>query len=546
MDTAAELDRAREAYASCEWTAAFEEFRRVDQATSLGPDDLERLARSAYMLGRDDDYRGGLERAHRLHLDSGDAPRAVRCAFWIGHNLLFRGDVVQATGWFTRARRLLEGDGRDCVEHGYLLIPVWLKQMAGGDYEDGYATAAQAAAIGERFGDADLLWLAVDEQGRALIHQGRVEEGLRLFDEVLVVAAAGELSPLVTGIVYFTTIEFFQSVYEVCPARAWTRALGRWCDEQPDMMAHNGLCLVHRAEIMQYQGAWAEALDEARRAAERFTEGVLNHLACGKALYRQGELHRLRGELGAAEAAYREASRLGCEPQPGLALLRLAQDNANAAAGAVRRAASEATEPLRRAALLPAYVEIMLALAAVDEAGSASRELERIAHRQGSEALNAMSGYARGAVALAEDQPHDALVALRGALQAWLALDAPFEGARTRVLLGQACAALGDDDTAALEFDAARRVFTRLGAASDLRALDSLTTRAVSDELYGLTGRELQVLRLVAAGKSNREIAAELVISDHTARRHLQNIFGKLGVSSRAAAVTFGFQHGLI
>ena len=546
MDTLAELDRARESYARCAWTAAFEAFRRADQAASLGVDDLEKLAGSGYMLGRDDDYRAGLERAHRLHLDSGDVPRAVRCAFWIGHNLLFRGDVVQATGWFTRARRLLEGDRRDCVEHGYLLIPVWLKQMAGGDYEGGYATAAQAAEIGERFGDADLLWLAVDEQGRALIHQGRVEEGLGLVDEVLVVAAAGELSPLVTGIVYCNTIAFCQSVYEVRHAREWTRALARWCDEQPDMVAHNGLCLVHRAEIMQYQGAWAEALDEARRAAERFTEGVLNQLACGKAFYRQGELHRLRGELGTAERAYREASRLGCEPQPGLALLRLAQDNANAAAGAIRRAASEAIEPLRRAALLPAYVEIMLALAAVDEAGSASRELEQIAHRQGSDALNAMSAYARGAVALAEDQPHEALVALRLATQAWIALDAPFEAARTRVLLGRACAALGDDDTAALEFDAARDVFAWLGAASDLRALDSLTTRAVSDDVYGLTGRELQVLRLVAAGKSNREIATELVISDHTARRHLQNIFGKLGVSSRAAAVSFGFQHDLI
>jgi DNA-binding NarL/FixJ family response regulator len=498
------------------------------------------------MLGRDDDYRDSLERAHRLHLDSGDIPCSVRCAFWIGHNLLFRGEPVQATGWFTRAQRLLARHGKECVEQGYLLIPQWLKQMAGGDYKGGYLTAARAAALGERFGDADLIWLAVDEQGRALINQGRVEEGLGLVDETLIAATAGDLSPVVTGIVYCNTIAFCQSMYELRHAREWTRALAQWCDEQPDMVAHNGLCLVHRAEIMQLQGAWPEALAEARRAADRFTQGVLNQLACGKALYRQGEVHRLRGELVAAERAFRDASRLGCEPQPGLALLRLAQADVKAAVGAIRRAVSEAADPLRRAALLPAYVEIMLSLGDVEEARSASRELARIAQRQGTEALTAMAAQADGAVSLAEGDATAALAALRRAAEGWIALDAPFESARTRVLVSQACAALGDDDTAALELEAARGVFEELGARPELRRLDSAIATATSGHTHGLTERELEVLRLVAAGKSNREIAAELVISDHTARRHLQNIFRKLGVSSRAAATSFGFQHDLI
>ena len=238
--------------------------------------------------------------------------------------------------------------------------------MGRGDYEAGHATALEAAVIGERFHDADLVWLAVDEQGRALVNQGRVSEGLRLVDEVLVVANAGELSPIVTGIVYCNTIAFCRSVYELGHAREWTAALTRWCESQPEMVAHNGLCLVHRAEIMQMQGAWGDALAEARRAAERFTEGVLNHLACGKAFYRQGEVHRLRGALDEAEEAYREASRLGSETQPGLALLRLAQGNSDAAAAAIRRAASEATKPLQRAALLPAYIAIMLAIGEVE------------------------------------------------------------------------------------------------------------------------------------------------------------------------------------
>jgi DNA-binding NarL/FixJ family response regulator len=441
---------------------------------------------------------------------------------------------------------LLDADGEDCVERGYLLIPVWLEQMARGEYEAGYKTAARAAAIAERLRDPDLLWLAVDEQGRALVSQGRVEEGLRLVDEALVVATSGELSPVVTGIVYCNTIAFCQSAYELRHAREWTDALTEWCEGQPGMVAHNGLCLVHRAEVMQLRGAWGDALDEARRAAAHFTDGVLNELACGKALYRQGEVLRLQGDLAAAENAYREASRSGCEPQPGLALLRLAQGNVGAATAAVRRAASEARQPLQRAAVLPAYVEIMLAAGHVPEARSASRELDAIARTHRSEALEAMAADARGAVALAEGDVPAALAALRQAVEIWQALDAPFEAARARALVGQACDALGDQDTATLDFDAARTVFERLGAAPDLRSLEGLTTTASHADRHGLTARELQVLRLVADGKSNRQIAEELCISDHTARRHLQNIFRKLGVASRAAATAFAFQHDLI
>jgi DNA-binding CsgD family transcriptional regulator len=498
------------------------------------------------MLGRDVDYASGLERAHHSYLEAGEALRGVRCAFWIGHSLLFRGETVRATGWFARAQRLLEHEGHDCVERGYLLIPVWLEQMGRGDYDAGYATATEAAAIGERFGDADLTWLAVDEQGRALVNQGRVREGLRLVDEVLVAASAGELSPIVTGIVYCNTIAFCRNAYELRHAREWTDALTRWCEQQPQMVAHNGLCLVHRAEVMQVQGAWGDALEEARRAAERFTQGVLNELACGKAHYRQGEVHRLRGELAAAGEAYREGSRYGYEAQPGLALLRLAQGNADRSAASIRRAVSEATKPLQRAALLPAYIEIMLAVGHVEEAASACRELEGIAQGQASDELTAMSAYARGAVALAEGDAGVALAALRHALKVWQDLGAPYEVARTRVLVGVACRALGDEDTAALEWEASRDVFAQLGAIPDLVRIRSFTRRAAPDDPHGLTARELEVLRLVAAGKSNHAIAGELFISDHTVRRHLQNIFRKLGVSSRAAATAFGLQNELI
>src|SRR5512132_1829287 len=307
----AEVERGRRSYAEGAWLRAHESLSSADRASPLVAEDLELLARSAYMLGRDDDYVAALERAHDAHLGAGDLLRAVRCAFWIGHSLLFRGQTPRATGWFGRAQRLLEREGEDCVERGYLLIPVWLQQMGGGDFEAGYASASDAAEIGERFGDADLVWLARDEQGRALLAQGKLEEGLRLIDEILVVAGAGELSPIVTGIVYCNTIAFCRDAYELRHAREWTDALTAWCAHQPEMVAHNGLCLVHRAEIMQLQGAWDDAAEEARRAADGFTQGVLNELACGKALYRAGEVHRLRGEFAAADEAFRAASRSG-------------------------------------------------------------------------------------------------------------------------------------------------------------------------------------------------------------------------------------------
>jgi DNA-binding CsgD family transcriptional regulator len=469
----------------------------------------------------------------------------VRCAFWIGHNLLFRGETARARGWFARAQRELERDGRDCAERGWLLVPVWLEQMSRGEWEAGYAAASEAAAIGERFGDADLVWLARDEQGRALLKQGRVEDGLRLVDEALVVATAGELSPVVAGIVYCNTIAFCRDAYELGHAREWTDALSRWCDSQPEMVAHNGLCLVHRAEIMQLQGAWEAALQEARRAAERFTQGVLNQIARGAALFRQGEVHRLRGELDAAEAAYRDASRCGREPQPGLALVRLAQGNRDAAAGAIRRAVGETIEPLARAGLLPAYVEIMLAAGDAEVARSACRQLDEVAKRHRASALEAMAAHSRAAVALAAGDPHSGLAAARRAAETWHGLGAPYEAARARVLVGLACRSLGDEDTAALELDAARGVFAQLGAVPDVARVDALISSAGPLDTHGLTARELEVLRLVAAGKSNREIASALVISERTVARHLQNIFAKLRVSSRGAAGAFAFEHGL-
>ena len=474
--------RGRESFAKRAWADAYESLSSADQAAPLGVEDLETLSIAAFMLGRDDDCIGVLERAHHLHLELGDVLRAVRCAIWVCLNLATRGEVGPASGWFGRAQRLLEHEPGDSAERGYLLLPVMFQHEAEGDFAGAAAIAGEAAAIGERFDEPDLFALAVHGQGYMLIREGRVREGLALLDECMVAAAAGELSPIVTGLVYCGVIVACQDVYEVRRAREWTRALARWWEQQPDMVAFTGRCLVHRAEIMQLDGAWPDALEEARRAGRRFVE--TGNQAAGVAYYRQAELLRLQGEFAAAEEAYNEASRLGWEPQPGLAQLRLAQGRGDAAAAALRRASGEIAEPLKRAALLPAVVEIMLAIGEVEEARAACLELEELVGRFESAMLEALVAHARGSVELAEGDPRAALVALRRASQIWHQLEAPYEIARTRALVGQACRALGDEETAALEIEAARAGFERLGAAPDRARVESL----LHAESRGATG----------------------------------------------------------
>jgi DNA-binding CsgD family transcriptional regulator len=536
-----ELQQGREAVENRAWTEAYAALSRADGAAPLEADDLELLATCAFMLGRDDEYLSAQERAHHAYLRAGENLRAVRSAFWVGMNLALRGEMGPASGWLGRARRMLEREENESVEHGYMLMPLAFQHEAAGDFEAGAAVAGEAAAIAERFGDAEAFALAASVQGELLIKAGRVKEGLALLDEAMIGAAGGQLSPIATGIVYCGVILACQEVYEVRRAREWTLALGRWWDQQQDMIAFTGRCLVHRAEILQLDGSWADALEAARLAGQRFVE--TRNPAAGLAHYRLGELLRLQGEFAGAEEAYREASRFGWEPHPGLAQLRLAQGRSDAAVAAIRRANAETTAPLKRAGLLPAYVEIMLAVGEIEEARNACRELEQIATSYESAMLGAMVAHARGAVELVLGDAGTALVTLRRAAEVWQALEAPYESARTRALIAQACRDLGDEDTGTMELEAARGIFEQLRATPDLARLGHPRP---SGETHGLSQRELEVLRLVAAGKSNREIASALVISEHTVARHLQNIFAKLGLSSRTAAAAFAFENDLV
>jgi DNA-binding CsgD family transcriptional regulator len=539
-----DVDRGRQAYAREEWLEAYEALTTADRRDPLTAEDLGRLATAAYMIGRESEYLRLLERAHRAHLDAGERVEALRSAFWIGVGLAGRGEMGRAGGWLARAERLLDDCGGDRVERGYLLLPVVFEHEASGELEAAATTAAEAAAIAQRHGDSDLFALAAHEQGHVLIRLGRGKEGLRLLDEAMLAVIAGELSPIVSGIVYCGVILACRDAHEPRRAQEWTAALSEWCGRQPDLVAFTGRCLTHRAELLQLHGAWGNALEEAARAEERSARAE-NSAAAGEAAYRRGEIHRLLGELDAAEAAYRDASRNGREPQPGLALLRMAQGKLDAAGAAIRRALAECAEPGRRTALLPAQAEIAISAGDVASARAASDELSALAHDAEDGAFGAIAAAARGAVELAEGDAAGALVSLRRAERVWHRLEAPYELARVRELVGLACRALGDDDTATLELQAARTTYARLGASPDLARVDALVGVARTDT-HGLTARELEVLRLVAAGDTNKAIAASLVLSERTVDRHVSNILAKLRVSSRAAATASAYERGLL
>jgi DNA-binding CsgD family transcriptional regulator len=538
-DAIDELERGRRAYRNQSWKTAHGALVRAEAVSPLSGEDLELLATAASMLGAIDEQVQALERAYHRYLENGDDQDALRCAVWLGIHLMLAGSVGRASGWLSRAERQLEQSEDDSAGRGYLLLPIALRKEAAGDLDGAIEAAREATEIGESLRDADLAAIARQATGNLLIVQGRSEEGLGLLDEAMVAVIAGELSPVPTGLVYCGAIEGCHEAYELRRAREWTEALTEWCEKQPEMVAFTGRCLVHRAEIMQLEGAWDEALDEAERAHGR---AGMSGSGVALAHYRRGDLLRLRGEFAAAEAAYREASRLGHEPQPGLALLRLAQRNAKAAAATIRRAVAEATEPSRRVALLPAHVEIMLAVDAIEDARRGCSELEELAGGYESGMVGALAAHARGATELGDGNPRAALGPLRRAVEAWRDLGAPYEAARSRVLVALGCQALGDGDAADMELDAARTVFAELGAEPDLERM----SRPDAAGRAGLTARELEVLRLVAAGNTNRAIAGELVLSERTVDRHVSNIYAKLDVSSRAAATAYAYEHGLI
>jgi DNA-binding CsgD family transcriptional regulator len=542
MAVAGRGKRARGSFELRAWGDDFAELSAAHRERELEAEDLERLALAAYMVGRDDDCEDAWMGAHHAWLRRGEVERAARCAFWQALGLFFRGDLAPAMGWVARGGRLLADRRGDSVEQAWLRMLKALPLLFEGEAEAGYPKFVEAGEIAERFGDAGATMFARLGRGEALILQGRVDEGMALLDEVMVTVTAQEVAPMLAGIAYCQVIALCQEVFDLRRAREWTEALTRWCDSQPDLVPFRGNCLVHRCEIFQLQGAWTDALDSARQACA-WLAGPPAWDTLGSAYYQLAEIERLRGEFAEAEESYRQASLAGRDPEPGMSLLRLAQGRVDLALPAIRRALEEAEDPIARLRLLPAFVDVTLEADDVGAAGAAADELAGLAGPSGAAYLNALASHASGAVLLAEGDMRMALTKLRTAERSWRELEAPHEAARVRMLIGVACRELGDVASAELEFEAARDALEELGAVPDLGRLARLLG---SWRPGGLSSRESEVLTLVAAGKTNRAIAAELLISEKTVARHVSNIFTKLRLSSRAEAIAYAFKHGLV
>jgi ATP/maltotriose-dependent transcriptional regulator MalT len=539
-----ETGRGRAAAASADWDEAFAAFSAADELSRLDAQDLQNWATAAFLLGRVDASLHALARAHRLHLDHGNVRSAVRCGFWAGFQLLARGDTAQAAGWLARCARVAGELPAESAERGYLLIPEAFRLAAVEErWAEAYSVAAHVADIGRREADADLMALALTLAGRSLIGTGRADDGMTLLDEAMLAVVSGELSPMVSGTVYCSLIEACEEIAEWPRAMEWTEALARWCDRQHGMVTFTGQCLTHRAHILRLRGRFEAAAEAAQLAWERFA-GAPEERLSGGALYQAGEVHRLRGDFRRAEEAYRRAGEQGHDPQPGLALIRLAQGRVEAAAATLRRAEVESVRPIDRIRLLPAYVEVLLAAGDVPAAGRAAAELRRLAGTYRTVALRADADCAEGVVDLAGGDFEAALTSLRRAAEGWRSLGIPYETARARQLIAVACRALGDDETATLELEAAHRTLTELGAPVD--HAHSSAPSSTGRGGHGLSTRELEVLRLVATGMTNPAIADALHVAVKTVDRHVAHILTKLGVPTRTAATAYAYEHDLL
>jgi ATP/maltotriose-dependent transcriptional regulator MalT len=539
------LGRARKSFEQRAWGDSYQLLEAADRETPLQPEDLERLATAAYLIGRDDESEAFRARAHQECLNRGDPEGAARCASWLAFGLLQRGAMAPAAGWCARAERLLDEAQLDCAVRGYLLIPSAIQRIVQGDPAAGHAAFSQAAEIARRFGDRDLASLACHGRGRALIHLGQIAEGVALLDEAMAAVIAGDVTPILAGDIYCSVLEACQETFDLRRAYEWTASLAQWCASQPDLVRYRGECLIYRAEVMQLRGNWSDAARDAHDACDLLTSGQ-GRPPAGAAFYRLGEIHRLRGEFTKAEATYRRANERGRKPQPGLSLLRLAQGQNDAAADSIRGVLVDTQARAARARLLAAAVEILLAARDLENARAAAAELTEIASSMGASLLHGASAHATGAVLLAERDIASASTSLRTAWEIWRDLGMPYEQAQTCLLMAAVCERRGDQDGRRLELDAARRLFKQLNAEFCLARIAEQSERTSPQPVGSLSEREAQVLRLLAAGKTNRGIAEELFISEKTVARHVSNIFDKLGVSSRAAATAWAYQRNLI
>jgi ATP/maltotriose-dependent transcriptional regulator MalT len=538
------LEAIRSAVARHDWQAAF------DAASSMAPVDdpateAERLdlqADAAWWLGRLDDCTRAREEAYRRYDDLGDGRRAGQCAVWLYEHHAFNGKGAIAGGWLRRARRALEGD-EESAAHGALLLREAEVAHGSGELDLALANANAVVALARRLRSFDLEAEALQTAGRVLIDQGEVAEGMGHLDEAMLFAVEGRLGPYSTGKVYCSLIGACEDVGDHDRAAEWTEATQRWAEEHP-LCIFPGICRVHRAMVLKRRGSLAEAEREAARACEELRHS--RPVASAAAWMEVGDICRRLGELDRAEEAFARAQEVSGSPCTALALLRLAQGRVDAARTIIGGCMEGTANPLARVALLPNFVQVAVAAGDLDAAGAAVDELEAILVTFDSPSGRASLLASRGRLLLARGDARSARAALLDALDRWRALDVPYETATTGTLLGQALRDCGDEEGAIAAFTAAAALFDQIGARLDAGAVDRPVTPPPRALPAGLTEREVEVLRLVAAGLTNNDIAAALFLSAKTVSRHLSNIFTKIAVTSRAAATAFAFENDLV
>jgi DNA-binding NarL/FixJ family response regulator len=535
------LESARRAYGRHDWATARADFDAARREIELSAEDLSALGDCAWWLGDIDAALAAFEGSYRLHLQGRQTRQAATSAVGLAVSLFLRGDTELGSGWMNRAQRLLRNQPEG-AEHGYLLYLDLESALAAGDLDGVIAKGSYLRDMGERYGDANLAASGVLFEGRAFVRQGRLKEGMALLDEAMVAVLSDRLVPEWAGNIYCHLMAVFHELVDIRRAAEWVDATARWLDGLPSAVLFAGICRVHRSQVLHITGRWEQAEREAVRVCEELAQVHVSGASEG--FYQVGEIRRLRGELGAAEQSYERAHEGGRDPQPGLALLRLAQGRPDSASASIHAAlVAEGENRLARAPLCAAEVEIALATRSLDTARRACEELESTAAVYRTSGLEAMAAHARGALALDEGAADSALSILRDACRRWRELGADYNASKVCVLLARAYEAVGDADAASRELEAAASAFDRLGAVLDARVVAAL--RRQEHAPGGLSDREVEVLALVAIGRSNREVAKALFISQKTVARHLSNIFTKLGVSRRTEAAAYAFEHRL-
>lgn len=524
------------------WRGVYDRLVAADPA-ELDVRRLEQLAEAAFWLGRPREAISARQRAYARYRDAGDPAGAARSAWLLFHSHFDLDETAAAGGWLQRARKHAQ-EAPEQVEAGYVCFAEACWALYQGDTEAALALCGRALEAAQRAGERDLEALSLAVEGRVRIARSEPAEGLQRLDEAMVAVLGDELTQFITGWVYCLLLDTCHELGDVRRAGQWTELAVRWCEQRGHDSWYPGLCRLHQCELRSLHGEWSVAETEAVRAAEELAP--FGDYLIADSQYLAGEIRRRKGDYRGAAEAFRHAHERGRDPQPGLALLWLAEGRAGEATVALRLALTGSSgTSLRRARLLAAHVRAELAQGGVEAAAASADALDRLAGVMGSGLLRAMADLATGAVTLGRGAPEAALPLLRSACAIFRELSCPYEAAEAQVLVGTAARELGDLATAELELDAARATFARLGADPDVAGVDAL--RAVeTGGRDGLTAREVEVLRRVAKGRSNRQVATELVISEHTVARHVANIFGKLGVTSRSAATSYAYEHGLV